>query len=401
MALRTIRQLDVANKRVLLRADLNVPRREGKILHDYRIKMLVPTINYLLEQNSKIILATHIGRPKPQQEHDFVTHPLSTRMLVSWFKEHGFAIEYESNLEQAQHLSHEKPQTILLLENMRFFEGEQKPSSSFAQQLCNLADIYINDAFGAAHRTDTSLTLVPKLFDKKSKGIGLLIEREMSELERLQHTPDQPFILVLGGCKIGKKIPIIDHFLSQKAHRAEHVLLGGAIALVFLKVQGLFQTTLEIEPASLAWAETLLKKATHKQINLHLPLDLVWHGHDSTQLQTTSVQELGKSTISVVDIGPQTIELFTEKIKNAATIFANGPMGIYENKTSQKGTRDVLTAIADAEAFAIIGGGDIVAAAHTFGVADRINFCSTGGGATLAYLAAQDPHQQLSGLMHL
>lgn len=345
--MKTIKTLDLKGKRVFLRADLNVPIQDKKITQDYKLKKILPTINYILKNGGKIILATHIGRPQSEKLTNFFDENLTTKILIPWFKNKGYKIRYEVDLEKAKTLSKQNTDEILLLENLRFFNGEKgnpQERERFATVLKELADVYVNDAFALTHRDDTSVTLLPQKF--KDKAIGFLAEKEISELNKLRQNPEQPFVVILGGNKINTKIPLLNSFIEKKDNRPASIIIGGDIARTprFLK--------------------DFLDKAKNNNIKTLLPVD----------------EEKN-------DIGPKTIKLFCEEIKNAKTIFINGTMGVYEKEESREGTKEILQAIANSNAYKVAGGGDCIAAIYLFGLEKQFNFLSTGGGATLAFLA--------------
>ncbi|MBD3272996.1 phosphoglycerate kinase [Candidatus Dependentiae bacterium] len=344
-----LKDIDIKNKRVFLRADLNVPLKNKKILQDYKLEKILPTIDYILKNNGKIILATHIGRPDAKGHTNFFDESLTTKILVPWFKKKGYRIRYEIDLEKAKILSKENFDEILLLENLRFFNGEKgniQEKEKFANILKEAADIYVNDSFALAHRDDTSVTLLSKKF--KIKAIGLLVQKEISELNKIKNNPEQPFLVILGGNKLKTKLPLIKNLILKENNKPSCIIIGGAIA------------------KDMKNENDLLKKAKENNINILLPIDNCKN-----------------------DIGSKTIELFIQEINKAKTIFINGTMGIYEKEESQKGTKEILNAIANSSVYSVAGGGDCVAAIYMFGLEKEFDFLSTGGGATLAYLAGK------------
>ncbi|MFH1461814.1 MAG: phosphoglycerate kinase [bacterium] len=357
--MKMLKELDLKGKRVFLRADLNVPLQDKKILQDYRLEKILPTIDYIIKNGGKVILATHIGRPSAEKLTNFFDENLSTKILVPWFENKGYKIRYKIDLEKAKIYSHENFKEILLLENLRFFNGEQgtiQERETFAQILRQLADVYVNDAFALAHRDDTSVILLPKLF--KDKANGLLVEQEITQLTKIKKNVKQPFMVIIGGNKIETKIPLLKSFIQNKTERPSTILIGGAIANTFLNKNK------QINETEKKFAQDFLKLAQEENIKILLPIDQ-----------------------SKNDIGPKSIESFSQEIKKAKTIFINGTMGIYENINSQTGTKEILTAIAQSNAFTVAGGGDCIAAIYKFNLQDKFNFLSTGGGATLAFLA--------------
>lgn len=405
----TIQKLSVKGKRVMLRADLNVPLSYDAIINDFRLQAIRPTLDYLLEQGAKIILATHIGHPEllidhgtcPQEALAKVNvshHPeLSTKRLLPWFKEHGYAIEREKDLHIAQRKSMIDPETILLLENLRFFHGETEHNVQFADMLAELADIYINDAFGLIHRNDTSITLLAEQFAPEDRGIGLLMEKEMHELSQLRTNPTQPYLMILGGKKIKDKIALLEHALQQP-HHPTTIILGGAIAQTFLVAQGHRLGMSLVDPSALDLAQRILSKAKAANITLELPKDLM------IELSNGTVQDYPITNIprqgTAIDIGPASIKRYTQLIEQAETIFMNGTMGKYEQTSGSVGTQSIFSACAKSKAHTVVGGGDAVAALYAYGLADSIDYISTGGGATLAFLSARNP-DKLPGLICL
>ena len=399
MKIKLIKDLDLKHKRVFLRADLNVPLKDKKVLQDYRLKAILPTIDYIQKHGGKIILATHIGRPKAKEVTNFFDENLSTEIFLNWFTQNGYKIKFEKDLLDAQIQSKEDFSEILLLENLRFFNGEQgnrEERLELAQLLTQLADVYVNDAFGLIHRDDTSVTLLPEMFDSSQKAIGLLIEKEIKELDKLKHSPEKPFVLVLGGEKIKDKIALLENFLKETdKKRVDSIIISGAIAYTFLKTQGYEVGKSLVENDFLEFAQNMLSFAKSKNVNILLPLDHLVSENNSFKIhETPQIPANG----FCVDIGPKTIELYKKEIFKAKTIFTNGTMGIYTKSESSKGSKEILQAITQSNAYTVAGGGDCVAAAFQFNLQDKFDFLSTGGGATLAYLSTEKPEENLPGL---
>jgi phosphoglycerate kinase len=361
MDLRSIKDLNLTKKRVFLRADLNIPL-EGGIHASHRLEAILPTIDFIRKHDAKIILATHIGRPDNLHIGDkanFFEEELSTKLLEDWFESKGYKIEYEVDLLEAIEKSTKNFDTILLLENLRFFKGERETNLDFAKLLAQCADVYVNDAFGVLHRNDTSVTLLAEQFETQGgyrggyRGFGLLVEKEIETFQSLKENPSQPFIIVIGGNKIKTKMAALEQLLEQPdKNRVQKILIGGAIANEFLKGR----------------QRKFLEKAKSYGVEIILPID----------------------TQDSLDIGPKTIELFEREMEHAGTIFTSGVMGVYEKPEYSAGTEAILRAIAKSGAKTIVGGGDATAAAYEFGVAEDIDFLSTGGGAALAVLAAKN-----------
>lgn len=393
-----ITSINLKDKRVLLRADLNAPIKNKEFTHDYRLKATLPTINYIQKQGGKVVLITHLGRPK---DHQFDEN-LSTRIVANWLKEQGYIVDYEIDLMQAIEKSSTNSNSILIVENIRFFGGEKEVNINFAQLLARLGDIYINDAFGVIHRADTSLTLLAEQFTSRTKACGLLIEKEMKELDQLKKNPPQPFFMILGGSKLEDKIGMIEQLAEQeKSSRVHTIIAGGLISQILLAAQHRMEPPLQATPEALVHAKKALQLIQGFNISLILPTDfLVVDNQTDAPAQVFSLDKLCAPAICV-DIGPETIKNFSSLIMQAKTIFANGTMGIYEQAEYTKGTHAVFTACANSSAYRLIGGGDAVAATFQYGLADKMNYLSTGGGATLAYLAAHDPANDLPGLRAL
>lgn len=396
-----IKQIDLQNKKVFLRADLNVPIKNGLIIQDHKLKAILPTIDFLLRRNAKIVLATHLGRPDLAGKNFKFVPSLSTQILLPWFKEKGYEIEFEKGLEKASLNNIDSP--ILLLENLRFFKGERKPSGEFANKLKKLANIYINDAFGLIHRNDTSITLLPQLFDPSKRSLGLLIEKEIKELQKLKEKVNQPFLLVCGGNKVKDKIPLLESFINKTTQlKPKTVIIGGAMAYTFLQAKGICIGKSPIEKESVTLAQNILNLAKKNGITIMLPMDHLVVKKIGSKAEICNTPHIPNNTIGV-DIGPKSLRLFSNKIKLAKTIFANGTMGIYTNPNYEKGSKAIMKAIAKSTAYSIIGGGDAVSATIKFGAKDKINFLSTGGGATLKFLSTNlgEEYKVLPGLIRI
>lgn len=393
-----IKSLSLKGKRVLLRADLNAPIKNKQFVHDYRLKAALATINYIQEQGGKVILLTHLGRPKDNKFDE----NLSTRIIVPWLQKQGYKVDYEIDLMQAITKTHTNHSHILLIENLRFFSGEKHVNINFAQLLARLGDLYVNDAFGVIHRADTSLTLLTEQYYPQRRACGLLVEKEMHELANIREKPEQPFVMVLGGSKLEDKIGMIEQFARQeKTRRVAMLIAGGLVGQMLLAAQGKMHPPVSSTTDALAHAKKALQLVRDFDITLALPSDfLVVNNAISTPARICSVDQVPAHALCA-DIGPQTIEHFSELVAQAGTIFANGTMGIYEEAAYTGGTQAVFKAIASSTAYTVIGGGDAVAATFQYGLTDKMDYLSTGGGATLAYLAAQNPEEDLPGLKAL
>lgn len=385
MELRTLEQLDLKNRRVFVRADLNVPLDSSasgtpKIRDVTRLKALLPTLDFLRAHNCKITLGTHLGRPFSTPKHS-VDDPLSTQVLADWLNAQGYPTKLIPDLKMAAHASHHFDGTIILLENLRFFKGEHEASHDFAKLLAACAEVYINDGFSVMHRADASITQLPRILDQR--GCGFRVAEELAHLENLIHQVDQPFMVVVGGNKMADKLPLLKGLLKKDlAERVHSIIVGGALAFPLRVARG-ENITMPIEPIDLEYARKIITLAQQNNVEIILPVDEVIEQSQS------------------IDIGPLSVKLFLEKLARAKTIFFNGTMGIYETDTGAQGTLELMRGIATLTGYRVIGGGNAVDAAHRAGIAEKINFISTGGGATLQFLAAQNPYQELPGLCAL
>ncbi len=375
------------NKKVLVRVDFNVPVKNGEITDDKRIKAALPTIKFLLQNNASVILMSHRGRPKGKPNPEFSLNIVHKR-LQELLPENKvlFAGDFSEKLtEKATEL---KPTEVLLLENLRFHPGEKSGDENFAKLLASLAEIYVNDAFGTAHRKDTSVYLVPKFFEQKFAGF--LVEKELTNADKLlKGEAEKPFTLIIGGAKISDKIGIIEQFITK----ADNIIIGGAMAFTFLKSLGKPVGKSLVENDYIETAKNILQKAQENNTNIFLPEDFVC----APSLDDYS----GKITVSAevpedlmgLDIGPETAKKYAIVIVGSKTILWNGPMGVFEIEPFSNGTLAVAKAVATAtqenNAYSLIGGGDSAAAVEKAGVSDKVSFVSTGGGALLTYLSGK------------
>ena len=342
------------NQRVILRADLNVPLSNGHIVDDYRLQALLPTIDLILKKKGSITLLTHLGRPQKQEAS------LSTQILVPWFARHNYQVSWAKDIDQAKQLLNAPDNQIVLLENLRFYPEEKTQNQDFAAQLSTLGDYYINDAFGALHRTDTSIATLPQLFAPDHKTIGLLVEKELRILNKLTQNPAQPFVMILGGGKVKDKLPVIENLLIH----TKTILLCPAIVATFLKAQGKEVGKSLIDETAFELCLATLKKAEENNVQILFPVDYVIARHSLDGIiETIDAQDFPEDGIAL-SIGPKTITLFNQIIKNAATLFFNCAMGFLSIKKSLEGTQALLQTIASAKGFSIVGGGDSVAAAR-------------------------------------
>lgn len=376
--IKTVRDFEVENKVVFLRLDLNVPMEKGKITDYTRIDATLPTIKYLLEKGAKIVMASHLGRPKTSKDKEFSLEPVAKAMTERLNKE-VLLIE-DPNAKAVKQLLHTlNKEQIILLENVRFEAGETEDSEEFATRLASYTDIYINDAFGASHRAHATIHALPALIP--NRGIGFLIEKEIQMLDGLLVNPKRPYIAVLGGAKVSDKIGVIEKLMDI----VDGFIIGGAMAYTFLKAQGHFVGKSRVESDKVKYAKELLERIDARNKTILLPVD---------HLVTKSITDTANATVSRsfgdddmgVDIGPESLKNFTALLKEAGTIFWNGPMGVFETPEFSKGTFALAKVIADNKGTTIIGGGDSAAAAEQSGFAGQMTHISTGGGASLEYL---------------
>jgi len=380
---------------IFLRADLNVPIKEGKILEDYKINAILPTIDFILNKNCKIILATHLGRPKLENKEFTYDPEITTNILIPWFKQKGYKIKFSKNIESAVL---DSKTSIILLENLRFFKGEQNQDIEFAKKLKYLANFYVNDAFALIHRNDTSITLLPKLFEENKKAFGLLMQKEFDSLTKIKKMPQQPLLLIIGGNKVKDKIPLIKAFLQKPQNEApKSIIICGAMAYTFLKAQNISVGKSLIEEDSIEIAKNIIEEAKKQNIKIFLPIDSI--GWFENKKIIINHEDFPKE-LAGFDIGPKSIKIFSQEISNAKTIFLNGTAGIYTDSNFAEGTKEILKAITKSDAYSIIGGGDGVAAAFLFKLQNKIDYLSTGGGATLNFLSISEKDELLLPGIH-
>lgn len=379
MAKKTVRDIDVRGKRVLVRVDFNVPLKDGQVTDDTRIRASIPTIQYLRDQDCKIILMSHLGRPKDGPDPALQLDPVAARLAKLMECPVRMVGEISGPGVEAA-VAHMGPGEIVLLENSRFDPREKKNDPSLIKELARLGDIFVNDAFSAAHRAHVTTaglaTVLPSV-------AGFQMEKELKALEGLMSSPYRPFIVILGGSKVTDKIKVINRFLDI----ADAILIGGAMGLTFLKAQGLSVGASKVEEEGVAVAAEALAKAETSRGNLVVPGDILVADAFAEDANTKIVHaDAIPDGWMGLDIGPETAIAYGTMIGQAGEVFWNGPMGVFEMEPFASGTRIVAEAMAEAKAVTIVGGGDSVAAVNKFGVADQMDHVSMGGGASLEYI---------------
>ncbi len=383
MSKKTIRDIDVAGKRVMVRVDFNVPLEGGRVADDSRIRAAVPTIQYLREQGCRVILMSHLGRPKAGPEDKFRLDPCAAR-LGELLGVPVRKIDELSGPNVEAAVAEMKPGDVLVLENSRFDAREEKNDPSLVDELARLGDIYVNDAFSAAHRAHATTA---GLADRLPAVAGFLMEQELRGLDGVLADPKKPLVVVLGGAKVTDKIKVIDRFLDL----ADQLLIGGAMSFAFLKAKGLGTGSSKLEEEGVAVAAAALDKAAKSSCELVLPTDFVVADafDENASTKVVPAAELPDGWMGL-DIGPETSAAYAAAIGKAGTVFWNGPMGVFEMKPFAAGTKAVAQAMAECPGVTVVGGGDSVAAVNQFGVADKMDHVSMGGGASLEYIEGKD-----------
>ena len=382
MPKKTVADVDVKGKRVLMRVDFNVPIEDGQVGDDRRIVQAMPTITNVTDRGGRVVLMSHLGRPKEGPDPRFSLRPVAEHLQNLL----GKPVRFVSNcigLEAEQAVAAMGDGDVVLLENLRFLKGEEKNDPNFAQQLAKLGDVYVNDAFGTAHREHASTFGVPQIMQGKPRVIGFLIQKELKFLGEAVTEPQRPFVAILGGAKVSDKIKVIEKLLEK----ADTLLIGGAMANTFLLASGREMGNSMVEADSVELARQLISKARFK---MKLPVDSVVSDQISDEADTQVASGDVPAGTMALDIGPETARQYRDDVMKAKTIIWNGPMGVFEKEPFADGTQEIAEACADATkkngATSIIGGGDSAAAVELFGLADKVSHVSTGGGASLEFI---------------
>jgi len=380
---RSVRDLDVHDKRVLVRVDFNVPIKDGEVADDTRIQRALPTIRYLLSEGARPILISHLGRPRGEPDPEYAMDPVAKR-LEELLDEPVLKLDAAVGPEVEEALDNWNGRGVVLVENSRFYPGETKNDPEFSEQLASLAELYVDDAFGAAHRAHATTVGVA---ERLPAAAGLLLEDEVDYLDGVLEDPERPFVAILGGAKVSDKLGVIESLLAV----ADTLLIGGAMCFTFFKAQGYEVGRSLVEDDYLEEAKRLMDEAGKKLV---LPVDVVVADEmeENAESETVGVDGIPADKMGL-DIGPRTVELFEEHISGAKTIFWNGPMGVFEIDAFARGTEGVARAVAAASAggaTSVIGGGDSVAAVRKLGLEDEMSHISTGGGASLEYVEGKE-----------
>ena len=380
---KSIEDIEVTGKRVLCRCDFNVPTKEGKITSDKRIVAALPTIEYLVRNGAKVILCSHMGKPKGEWKPELSLQVVAERLSQLLGQQVIMATDVAGEDAKAKAAALENGQ-VMLLENTRYIKGETKNDPELSKELASLADIFVNDAFGTAHRAHSSTAGVADYLPAVS---GYLVQKEVAIMGKALANPERPFVAILGGAKVSDKLNVINNLLEK----VDTLIIGGGMAYTFLAAQGHGVGTSLLDSEKIDYCKEMMAKAEAKGVKLLLPIDTVVSASFPSPIDgPVDVETVASSAIPAdkmgLDIGEQTRQLFAEAAKSAKTVVWNGPMGVFENPTLAKGTIAVAQALADSDAITIVGGGDSAAACEQLGFADRITHISTGGGASLEFL---------------
>lgn len=377
---KNVKDVELKGKRVFCRVDFNVPMKDGNITDETRIRAALPTIQYIMEQGGKVILASHLGRPKGAVVEEMRLTPVATRLSELLGKEVKKADEAYGDSVKAL-IDTMSEGDVLLLENVRFYAGEEKNDPELAKAFAELADVYVNDAFGAAHRAHASTEGIAHHLPAVS---GFLMEKELDVLGKALSNPERPFTAIIGGAKVKDKIGVIDNLLEK----VDNLIIGGGLAYTFIKAQGHEVGKSLLEEDKIELARTFMKKAEEKGVKFYMPVDAVVADDfsESANTKEVSIEEI-PADWEALDIGPKTAELYSGVIKESKLVIWNGPMGVFEMEKFANGTKAVAQALAEAgDTYSVIGGGDSAAAVEKFNLADKMSHISTGGGASLEFM---------------
>ncbi|SDC15489.1 phosphoglycerate kinase [Terribacillus halophilus] len=380
---KSIRDIDVAGKKVFCRVDFNVPMENGTVTDDTRIKAALPTIKHLVDQGAKVILASHLGRPKGEVKDDLRLDPVAQRLSDLLDKEVA-KVDQVHGEEVSQAVAQLADGDVLLIENVRFEPGEEKNDPELAKAFASLADVYVNDAFGAAHRAHASTAGIAEHLPAVA---GLLLERELEVLGKALSEPERPFTAIIGGAKVKDKIGVIDHLLDK----VDNLIIGGGLAYTFIKARGFEIGKSLLEEDKIELAKEFMQKAKDKGVNMVMPVDVIVADDfsEDANKREVSIEEI-PADWEALDIGPKTREKYKQIVQDSKLIIWNGPMGVFELNAFSGGTKAVGEALAEGEGFSIIGGGDSAAAVEKFDLADKMDHISTGGGASLEFMEGKE-----------
>lgn len=380
---KSVKDIDVKGKRVFVRVDFNVPMEDGKVTDDTRIRAALPTIQYLVDEGAKVILTSHLGRPKGEVKEELRLTAAGERLAELL----GTPVKKldESVGENVKAVvAAMEDGDIVLLENVRFHAGEEKNDPALAKQFAELADVYVNDAFGAAHRAHATTAGIAAFLPAVS---GFLMQKELDVLGKALADPERPFTAIIGGAKVKDKIDVINHLLEK----VDNLIIGGGLSYTFTKAQGHEVGTSLLEEDKIDLAKSFIKKAEDKGVNFYMPVDVVIADEFSkdANTQVVAIDQIPADHMGL-DIGPKTAEIYADVIKNSKLVIWNGPMGVFEMDAFANGTKAVANAMAETEGYTIIGGGDSAAAVEKFGVAEKMSHVSTGGGASLEFMEGKE-----------
>ncbi|KZE10148.1 phosphoglycerate kinase [Priestia aryabhattai] len=381
---KTLKDIDVKGKRVFCRVDFNVPMKDGKVTDETRIRAAVPTIQYLVEQGAKVILASHLGRPKGEVVEELRLNAVAERLQALLGKDVAKADEAFGE-EVKKTIDGMSEGDVLVLENVRFYPGEEKNDPELAKAFAELADVYVNDAFGAAHRAHASTEGIAQHIPAVA---GFLMEKELDVLSKALSNPERPFTAIVGGAKVKDKIGVIDHLLDK----VDNLIIGGGLSYTFIKALGHEVGKSLLEEDKIELAKSFMEKAKKNGVNFYMPVDVVVADDFSNDanIQVVSIENI-PSDWEGLDAGPRTREIYADVIKNSKLVIWNGPMGVFELDAFANGTKAVAEALAEAtDTYSVIGGGDSAAAVEKFNLADKMSHISTGGGASLEFMEGKE-----------